>query len=77
MAAFLSITPQIRLFESIICENYYKAHDPSVIRPDGSIPEALCKVESVQGELAMLDGFKSLFMNIPGSARRAIRYKQS
>ncbi|KAI5787895.1 major facilitator superfamily domain-containing protein [Pyronema domesticum] len=66
MAAFLSITPQIRLFESIICENYYKAHDPSVIRPDGSIPEALCKVESVQGELAMLDGFKSLFMNIPG-----------
>ncbi|KAI5814503.1 major facilitator superfamily domain-containing protein [Pyronema omphalodes] len=66
MAAFLSITPQIRLFESIICENYYKAHDPSVIRPDGSIPEALCKVESVQGELAMLDGFKSLFTNIPG-----------
>ena len=68
MAIFLIITPQVRLVESIICFDYYRGHDPGVIGEHGrNIPEKLCKVDSVQEELAFLNGFQSFFSNIPGA----------
>jgi hypothetical protein len=58
--AFISISyafieaPMYRLYESVICERYYKEHDPSVIGPAGRIPEQRCKIDSIQQELAVL-----------------------
>ncbi len=46
--------PTLRLVELAICREYYKIHDPSVIGPDGFIPERLCKVSAIQKELAWL-----------------------
>jgi len=67
IAVFLSIAPQLRLIESIICLKYYKANNPGVIDGNGNIPEEYCKVDSVQEELAILNGFQTLFSNIPGA----------
>ncbi|KAH8150986.1 uncharacterized protein LAJ45_05169 [Morchella importuna] len=66
MAGYLSSAPQVRLFESIVCLDYYRENDPSLIGGDGSVPEELCKVDSVQREIAMLNGMQTLFSNIPG-----------
>ena len=66
MAAYLTAAPQLRLFESIICLDYYAKNDPGVVDGNGDIPEKYCKVDAVQEELAMLNGFQTLFSNIPG-----------
>lgn len=66
MAGYLSSAPQVRLFESIVCLDYYRENDPSLVGGDGSVPEELCKVDSVQREIAMLNGMQTLFSNIPG-----------
>ena len=68
MAIFLIIAPQVRLVESMICFDYYREHDPGIIDKHGrNIPEKLCKVDSVQEELAFLNGFQLFFANIPGA----------
>lgn len=69
MAAYLSSAPQIRLFESIICLDYYKENDPGFIDGNGNVPEEHCKIDQVQGEIAMLNGFQTLFSNIPGTGK--------
>ncbi|KAH0603176.1 uncharacterized protein H6S33_008180 [Morchella sextelata] len=66
MAGYLSSAPQVRLFESIVCLDYYRENDPGLIGGDGGVPEELCKVDSVQREIAMLNGMQTLFSNIPG-----------
>ena len=63
----VQITPVLVLFERSICLQYYTSHDPSVIAPDGSIAEPLCKVAAVQRDLATTRGWKSSFDTIPGS----------
>lgn len=65
IGSIMVTAPQIRIFESIICYNYYKRHDPGVI--DGeTVPEYLCKINVVQDEIAFLDGWQTLFDNVPG-----------
>lgn len=46
--------PQLWLYESAICRQYYCAHDPSMIRPDGSIPEIECKLDAIQHDVATI-----------------------
>jgi hypothetical protein len=46
--------PLYRLYESVICKRYYRKHNPSVIGHDGTIPEAMCKIDLIQQELAMV-----------------------
>lgn len=53
--------PQIRLYESVVCRDYYTTHDPSAIRDDGTIPEASCKIESIQADLAVILSYQKLF----------------
>ncbi|KAJ5794581.1 MFS transporter [Penicillium paradoxum] len=60
--------PQTRLYESIACYQYYESQDPSRIGPDGSVPERLCKIAPVQGEVAFIRGYEALFTAIPGVA---------
>jgi hypothetical protein len=68
IAVFLSAAPQLRLIESIICSNYYRENDRRIFNENGNIPEQYCKVDSIQEELAFLNGFQTLFSNIPGAA---------
>ncbi|RAL03342.1 putative MFS transporter [Aspergillus ibericus CBS 121593] len=63
IGSFISAAPQLRLFESIICQQYYQDTDTF---PDRSeIPEHLCKAGPVQAALAELVGWQSCFDNIP------------
>lgn len=74
MAAYLTSAPQVRLFESIVCLDYYRANDPGIIGRDGSVPEEYCKIDSVQSEIAMLNGLQTLFSNIPGMPNSRKKY---
>ncbi|KAK5636802.1 hypothetical protein RRF57_012514 [Xylaria bambusicola] len=62
---YLFLAPRVRLFESVSCTRYYLEHDPSVIQPDGSVPEYLCKVNPVQDEVASVLGWQLFFDSIP------------
>ena len=66
IGAFLMEPPKTRLFEANICLRYYEKNDPSKIGPDGTVDEALCKVEQVQQEMAMIFGWQDMFDSIPG-----------
>lgn len=57
--------PRIRLYESVICAEFYSQADPSLVGPDGSVPERLCKVVPVQEELATILGWQSFIDSIP------------
>lgn len=48
--------PVSRVLESRLCREHYAAHDPSALRPDGSVPEELCKVDEVQQRLGRIQG---------------------
>lgn len=67
MGCFLTSAPQLRLFESIVCRDYYKGRGSGPVDPHGDIPEHLCKINAVQDEVAFLDGYQMLFDNIPGA----------
>ena len=66
--------PQLRIFESVICYRYYEKVDPSkiIVGRDavgpgaiGGVDEMLCKVDAVQGDVAMLRGWQQLFDAFP------------
>lgn len=65
MGAFLGDAPRTRVFEANICLGYYREANPSVIRPDDTIAEKLCKVDGVQQRLAMIFGWQDMFDAIP------------
>jgi len=44
---------QTFLVEQALCRAFYTAQDPSVIGPDGRVPEARCKTESLQSQVAV------------------------
>lgn len=60
--------PQTRLYESVICRDYYNTHYPSAIGDDGNVPEAMCKIESIQGDIAMILSYQKL-INVGFSKR--------
>jgi hypothetical protein len=56
LSSVLYTLPLNRVIELRLCQEHYEAHDPSVIQPDGSISEMLCKIKEVQRGLAWLQG---------------------
>ncbi|KAK4096149.1 hypothetical protein N658DRAFT_459203, partial [Parathielavia hyrcaniae] len=48
--------PVSRVVESRLCREHYAAHHSSALRPDGSVPEELCKIDDVQRRLGRLQG---------------------
>jgi hypothetical protein len=52
--------PQVRIFESIYCRQYYEVHDPRKIGSDGGdgVREEYCKNSVIQGQVAMLRGWQ-------------------
>lgn len=67
LSSSLIDTPLLRICESIICQNYYRLMDPSMISKNGSIEEKHCKINPVQEELALLFGCLSFFNYLPGA----------
>ncbi|KAL2194034.1 hypothetical protein P885DRAFT_71611 [Corynascus similis CBS 632.67] len=64
--------PVSRVLESRLCREHYAVHDPSILQPDGSIPEKLCKIDPVQQPLGRIQGMTEaawvagdFFMTIP------------
>ena len=56
----------VRILESIYCEQYYSAHDPSKIGLNGKVAEDLCKIEDVQTQLSSLRGWTGFWSHLPG-----------
>ncbi|KAK3313251.1 hypothetical protein B0H66DRAFT_569862 [Apodospora peruviana] len=48
--------PLNRVIERRLCVDYYRVHDPSVVEPDGSVREDLCKGDAVQQGLGRIQG---------------------
>ncbi|OQD60699.1 hypothetical protein PENPOL_c021G03643 [Penicillium polonicum] len=59
IVASVPVAPRMVIFEDIICRNYYAAAQDS---------EGLsnCKIEPIQSELALINGWKDTFETIPG-----------
>lgn len=64
-AIFMVNAPTVRLYEDITCRRWYKNNDPSKF-PNGQIPEAECKNEAIQSEVAIIRGFQELFDGLVG-----------
>jgi hypothetical protein len=56
LAASLYQLPLNRVIERRLCRDYYSEHDPSRIGHGGSVPENLCKIDTVQKALAWIQG---------------------
>lgn len=65
-AVMLAVAPYTRLFESVVCHNFYSIVDPSIIGRDGSVDEHYCKVNPVQEELAFLQTWQAFVTLLPG-----------
>lgn len=59
--------PLNRIIEMRYCFDYYLKHDPSVIDPDGHIPELICKVSEVQKKVAWLESAMSISLIVSGT----------
>lgn len=61
----LFAVPRVRLYESVVCTQYYSQHDPSFLGPGGSVPEEFCKIDQVQDEVAFVQGWQLFFDSVP------------
>lgn len=61
--------PMIKLFEQVICNRYYAAHDELLYPKGQSIEERLCKIPPIQKDLAGLVGLKFTFDALPGQCK--------
>lgn len=66
LSIVLYTLPLNRVIEARLCREYYESHDPSVIGPDDSIPEQLCKIDDVQRKLAWLQGIMETTLVVCG-----------
>lgn len=69
VGAYLQISPLNAVVEQRICRKYY----PDIHIDSGfasSAQDARCKNAQVQGELAMLRGWQSMFDFVPGRSHR-------
>ena len=66
LANSINKAPLMRVFESIICREYYSRVDPSRFAVDGLVDEWHCKVAPVQEELALFRAWQDFFDYVPG-----------
>lgn len=62
----------LRIYESIICHDYYMVTDPSRIGDGGVVDERHCKVDAVQEELTVLTGWERFFNTLPGESLQSL-----
>lgn len=65
ISEYFVLAPRVRVYESILCTDYYLRENPSLVGDDGSVPEQFCKVDYVQGQIAMIQGWNLFFQSIP------------
>lgn len=65
---FMIESSKLRALEAGVCREYYRNLESSIILPDGSIPENLCKVHAIQQSLAKLRGVQGFLEEIPGNS---------
>lgn len=70
MSDMISVGPLTALLEQSVCRSYFEVHNPSLISPEGWVREGLCKLESIQAELAVVRGWKLAFDTLPGKQKR-------
>ncbi|RDL36297.1 Major facilitator superfamily, general substrate transporter [Venustampulla echinocandica] len=74
----LAKSSQTFLIEQALCRAFYTSNDPSVVRPDGSVPEDMCKTEDLQSQVAFLSSMLNFtlliasFLATPVFARLAL-----
>ena len=69
LADIIHKSSRVYLFQQAQCLLYYKYLDPTVIKQDFSIDEALCKVTPVQSHLATIIGVDSFLSFLPRESR--------
>jgi hypothetical protein len=62
VVASVPTVPRMVIFEDIICRNHYAS-----LRDGGDGGAVDCKIEPVQSELAIINGWKETFDSIPGT----------
>ncbi|OGM47162.1 putative MFS transporter [Aspergillus bombycis] len=65
--------PMVRIIESIVCERYWRLHDPNQITTSGRVPEQLCKISEIQTEVTTVKGYSDFLEGLL-SALCAIPY---
>ncbi|KAK0710408.1 major facilitator superfamily domain-containing protein [Apiosordaria backusii] len=59
---YLSLAPQTAILESIVCNQYYAQNQPNtILEPRFN----KCKIEPVQSEVAIINGWKDVFGTLP------------
>lgn len=69
--------PVSRVIERRLCREYFAKHDPSVIGPDGSVSEGLCKLPDVQSGLARIQGLMETAWIVGGENRTSRHLSRS
>ncbi|EFQ99979.1 hypothetical protein MGYG_02987 [Nannizzia gypsea CBS 118893] len=64
-AAFFDLIPQTRIFELIVCRNYFDKHHPDRFPYPQDIPEEECKIKAVQSQVAYIQAIGSSFDALP------------
>lgn len=77
LPSVLQSSPMLRIIEDIYCKRYYQKHDLSKFSATGQIDESLCKIDSVQAEVAFLKGWMSCFNHLPGNGLQTPTYNIS
>jgi hypothetical protein len=62
----LRLVPELRLMELAVCRRYHLSHEPKNVDHYGNVPEALCKIDVVQSQLAMLRAYLSVLNSVAG-----------
>ena len=72
LPSVLQSSPMLRIIEDIYCKQYYRQNDPSKFSAAGQVDESLCKIDSVQAEVAFLKGWMSCFNHLPGKKHQTL-----
>ncbi|KAF2085398.1 hypothetical protein K490DRAFT_20326, partial [Saccharata proteae CBS 121410] len=68
LEAGLVAAPEVRLLEMAVCRDWYRKREPDIIGPPpwSYVPEALCKGDGIQVELAWVRAWKAVAGAVPG-----------
>lgn len=58
--------PILRIIESNVCRNHWRAHGPENVAASGYVAEDLCKIPEVQTEVTIVKGYSDLFERLSG-----------
>ena len=82
VAEQLAEAPQMRIFESIFCYQYWEQNDPSKLRIGragvgpgaiGGVDEQWCKLPQIQGKVAAIRGYQTMFDGIPSKSTTGLK----